>query len=205
MNRHGIRSILLGLVVVLCSGVCGCSDVYSEQREEVSRYNEAVRHTVEDYAVSGEVARANAELIMNAVTYNGGNKELLSVLGVQNRIAESGGSDVSDSSDGILDRGKNESEDDWVYRNVNRLIDGLENYEVYNEYLNFQTGVSTFENRLGKRIYKYGMPYVMSEGYYSTVASNFLCQVMVVYFGNSAEHIVVRAYWDDGKLVRISV
>lgn len=208
MNRHGIQNVLLWVLVISCLGVCGCSDVYSEQRAEVSRYNDEVRCTIEDYGVSGEVARANSELVMNAVTYNGGDKALLSVLGVQNKTVESGSSEGGSSESGnggILDRGRNESEEDWVYRNINSLIDGLENYEVYDEYLNFKMGVSTFENRSGEHIYKYGMPYIMSDGYYSTVSSNYLCQVLVVYFGNSSEHIVVRAYWDDGKLVRISI
>ena len=208
-NKRLKTQLICCLIGVLC--LTGCSD-YTAQREEVSKYNMEVSATTLDFKQK-EVAEQYAEAIAGAVTYTTADVKLLAVLG-------------KDTEGAGVQREQNETEAEWVYRSINHKIEGLDNDRVFNAYTDYlmqkegaegtdgaegteraegAEGTDGAERADGEHPYIYDAPYIVRRGYYSTVSSRYLCQLLILYFPHTTEHILVRVYWDDNTIQKILI
>lgn len=193
-NKRLKTQLICCLIGVLC--LTGCSD-YTAQREEVSKYNLEVSATTLDFKQK-KVAEQYAEAIAGAVTYTTADVKLLAVLG-------------KDTEGAGVQREQNETEAEWVYRSINHKIEGLDNDRVFNAYTDYlmqkegAEGTDGAERADGEHPYIYDAPYIVRRGYYSTVSSRYLCQLLILYFPHTTEHILVRVYWDDNTIQKILI
>lgn len=175
--------ILSALLLTSCS-----NSVVEQGQSEVSEYNKGVQTLDFMFEHDEKVARKYVDDIMYMVTCNL----------------------VTDESYALLDipeepsRYDSDTDMKYRFRSLYTIMqDGKT--DMYNEYIDWYDGVSDWTNIRETNLYKYSQPYIIKQGYYSSVSSNYLCQFMVLTFVNCKDTFVVRAYWFDGKVHKIVV
>ena len=184
-----VHKILIGVILLSSITLCGCQDqsMYEQQVSKVEVYNKAVSETNKLFDDNEEIARKYEKEIVQMVTCNKVDKEVFKLMNIEN----------------APDRNDNETEEHYMFRCMNELFDDkMTIIKTYDEYHLYVNGLSTYKDAFDNFIYKYSNAYSTNSGYYSSVSSKYLCQVLII--DNIANDLLTtRIYWSNGKIQKI--